>query len=216
MNGLVPQKWHEVFGKVLAKRPDDRYQTATEFVQDLEYCLGSWFGAVADMTLAEPAVPETIAGAPVPSAARKTGPQAPVPVDRRDDGPAGPVGRAGHEATIAMPRPTCARGAGPAPMTTLVETSPEPPAMEGTVVMPVPAAALAGRAPSSMAAPVVPPRGLDAGEGTVVMAAAPPAPQMEGTLVMEAPVRVPPRPRPMPRARWSCRPRSRLPRTAPW
>ena len=47
MNGLVPQKWHEVFGKVLAKKPDDRYQTATEFVQDLEYCLGSWFGAVA-------------------------------------------------------------------------------------------------------------------------------------------------------------------------
>ena len=29
MNGLVPQKWHEVFGKVLAKKPDDRYQTAT-------------------------------------------------------------------------------------------------------------------------------------------------------------------------------------------
>jgi serine/threonine-protein kinase len=46
MNGLVPRKWHEVFGKVLAKRPDDRYQTATAFVQDLEYCLGEWFGAV--------------------------------------------------------------------------------------------------------------------------------------------------------------------------
>ena len=45
MNGLVPQKWHEVFGKVLAKKPDDRYQTATDFVQDLEYCLGAWFGA---------------------------------------------------------------------------------------------------------------------------------------------------------------------------
>ncbi len=30
MHGLVPQKWHEVFGKVLAKKPDDRYQTATE------------------------------------------------------------------------------------------------------------------------------------------------------------------------------------------
>ena len=56
MNGLVPQKWHEVFGKVLAKKPDDRYQTATEFVQDLEYCLGSWFGAAwATMTMAEPA-----------------------------------------------------------------------------------------------------------------------------------------------------------------
>ena len=46
MNGLVPQKWHEVFGKVLAKKPDDRYQTAAEFVHDLEYCLGSWFGAI--------------------------------------------------------------------------------------------------------------------------------------------------------------------------
>jgi len=45
LHGLVPQKWHEVFNKVLAKRPDDRYQTAAEFVQDLEYCLGSWFGA---------------------------------------------------------------------------------------------------------------------------------------------------------------------------
>ena len=46
MNGLVPQKWHEVFGKVLAKKPDDRYQTATAFVQDLEFCLGAWFGAL--------------------------------------------------------------------------------------------------------------------------------------------------------------------------
>jgi len=45
LNGLVPQKWHEVFGRVLAKKPDDRYQNATEFVQDLEYCLGSWFGS---------------------------------------------------------------------------------------------------------------------------------------------------------------------------
>jgi eukaryotic-like serine/threonine-protein kinase len=51
MNGLVPQKWHEVFSKVLAKRPDDRYQTATEFVQDLEFCLGSWFGAMGEETL---------------------------------------------------------------------------------------------------------------------------------------------------------------------
>lgn len=53
MNGLVPQKWHEVFSKVLAKRPDDRYQTATEFVQDLEFCLGSWFGAMGEETLHE-------------------------------------------------------------------------------------------------------------------------------------------------------------------
>ncbi len=46
MNGLVPAKWHEVFGKVLAKKPQDRYQSAGAFVRDLEYCLGSWFGAL--------------------------------------------------------------------------------------------------------------------------------------------------------------------------
>src|SRR5436309_9551995 len=48
MHGLVPQKWHEVFGRVLAKKPDDRYQTASAFVQDLEYCLGAWFGALGE------------------------------------------------------------------------------------------------------------------------------------------------------------------------
>ena len=58
MNGLVPQKWHEVFGKVLAKRPDDRYQTATDFVQDLEYCLGAWFGGIAEDLLGEGAQAE--------------------------------------------------------------------------------------------------------------------------------------------------------------
>jgi TonB family protein len=55
MNGLVPEKWHEVFGRVLAKKPDDRYQTATEFVQDLEYCLGAWFGALEETAGAGPA-----------------------------------------------------------------------------------------------------------------------------------------------------------------
>jgi TonB family protein len=43
MSGLVPQKWREVFHKVLAKKPESRYQTASAFVQDLEYCLGAWF-----------------------------------------------------------------------------------------------------------------------------------------------------------------------------
>ena len=48
MNGLVPQKWREVFHKVLAKKPESRYQTASAFVQDLEYCLGSWFTGLGD------------------------------------------------------------------------------------------------------------------------------------------------------------------------
>ena len=33
MNGLVPQKWREVFSKVLAKKPANRYQTASAFVR---------------------------------------------------------------------------------------------------------------------------------------------------------------------------------------
>jgi TonB family protein len=48
MNGLVPQKWREVFHKVLAKKPENRYQTASAFVQDLEYCLGAWFTGLGD------------------------------------------------------------------------------------------------------------------------------------------------------------------------
>ncbi len=66
MQGLVPQKWHEVFGKVLAKRADERYQTAAEFVADLEFCLGSWFGGVGAETLADP-------GSQAQAAARETG-----------------------------------------------------------------------------------------------------------------------------------------------
>jgi TonB family protein len=59
MNGLVPQKWHEVFGKVLAKKPVERYQTAAEFVHDLEFCLGSWFGSLEDTIVTGPAGDET-------------------------------------------------------------------------------------------------------------------------------------------------------------
>jgi TonB family protein len=77
MNGLVPEKWHEVFGRVLAKKPDDRYQTATEFVQDLEYCLGAWFGALGEDTVG--------AGGPARAAA-----------------PA-PAARPGDEVTAALP-----------------------------------------------------------------------------------------------------------------
>jgi serine/threonine-protein kinase len=56
--GLVPQKWREVFMKVLAKKPENRYQTASSFVQDLEYCLGSWFTGLGDE--------DTVAIAPLP------------------------------------------------------------------------------------------------------------------------------------------------------
>ena len=65
--GLLPDRWHEVFRKVLAKKPQNRYQTASAFVQDLEYCLGGWSGLGADETLTlqvvdEPAVAEAAVG----------------------------------------------------------------------------------------------------------------------------------------------------------
>jgi len=97
MNGLVPQKWHEVFSRVLAKKPDDRYQTANDFVQDLEYCLGSWFGAAMDdETLAEST------GAAVRSAATAAS-NRPRPSAARPPVPSPLAGVTGEEVTEALP-----------------------------------------------------------------------------------------------------------------
>ena len=49
--GLIPDKWHQVFSRVLAKEPAERYTTAAEFVRDLELCLGSWFGSLEGETV---------------------------------------------------------------------------------------------------------------------------------------------------------------------
>ncbi len=59
--GLLPDKWHEVFSRVLAKSPSERYPTAAAFVQNLELCLGSWFGALEGETviLREPVLAPT-------------------------------------------------------------------------------------------------------------------------------------------------------------
>jgi TonB family protein len=101
MNGLVPQKWREVFGKVLAKKPDDRYQTATEFVQDLEYCLGSWFGsAMLDTLVDEEAGAAIRAAAQAASAHMAAAPAPPVPV-----APPPPAPERFDEVTAALPRP---------------------------------------------------------------------------------------------------------------
>ncbi len=37
--GILPEGWRRVFGKVLAKRPEDRYATCTAFVRDLLDCV---------------------------------------------------------------------------------------------------------------------------------------------------------------------------------
>ena len=73
MNGLVPQKWREVFNKVLAKKPERRYQTASAFVQDLEYCLGSWFtglGSEETATIARDLAIPRLAGPAAPRGRR--------------------------------------------------------------------------------------------------------------------------------------------------
>jgi TonB family protein len=220
MHGLVPQKWHEVFGKVLAKKPDDRYQTATEFVQDLEYCLGAWFGAaMSDTTLAEGSGIEPLSAdlEPIePTVAM------PVPnVDRASSvAVAPPPPEPAVEPTMRMPAPASAAAEG----TILIPVPPLPPpapvitaADEGTVVMavpdyvPVPPPQLEGTllmaSPVTAAAPPPPPVSPEV-EGTVLMpvpaAFAPPPPppaaDADGTVVMAAPVSVAPPPKPAPAA----------------
>jgi serine/threonine-protein kinase len=49
--GLLPDKWHRVFSKVLSKNPSERYGQAADFVTELEHCLGSWFGALEGETV---------------------------------------------------------------------------------------------------------------------------------------------------------------------
>jgi TonB family protein len=128
MNGLVPQKWHEVFGKVLAKRPDDRYQTATDFVQDLEYCLGAWFGGLPE---------DLLRPAPIAAGAEAA--------------PNAPTGRSGiihprrtDDSTASLPMiPPFPPGAPPvspdaAPTDTLPPGTPEPQAVPATIVLSAP------------------------------------------------------------------------------
>ena len=69
LKGLVPDKWHEVFQKILAKSRNDRYQTGAEFVRDLEYCLGTWFGGALPESAGEPASIQDFVPAPAPTPA---------------------------------------------------------------------------------------------------------------------------------------------------
>ncbi|HVR69504.1 MAG TPA: TonB family protein [Vicinamibacteria bacterium] len=164
MNGLVPHKWREVFGKVLAKKPDDRYQTATEFVQDLEYCLGSWFGsAMLDTLVDEDAGAAVRAAAEAASAqvaAREAGEApAPPPVPERFD-----------EATAALPRPDDLAPEDDVPATLLMnaalptpadtDTMPVAPQETGpTMLLPAQAAPAAKTPPAEPAPPAEPPAG---------------------------------------------------------
>jgi TonB family protein len=108
MHGLVPQKWHDVFGKVLAKKPDDRYQTATEFVQDLEYCLGSWFGsAMGDETITDGAAMPALAAPESPDTTRSL----PKVTLKPDDGATHALPAVKPPPPAAVPTPAPSRAA---------------------------------------------------------------------------------------------------------
>jgi serine/threonine-protein kinase len=66
-SGLVAERWHEVFSKVLAKKPENRHQTAGAFVQDLELVQGSWFAGLGDETLTVASPMATTAAEGIPT-----------------------------------------------------------------------------------------------------------------------------------------------------
>jgi serine/threonine-protein kinase len=167
LNGLVPQKWREVFQKVLAKKPERRYQTATAFVQDLEYCLGSWFTGLGSEETVSLAAVGDVATVEIPRAA-------PAPVLSRSA--ASPVlAREQDVETLLVPEEPApaAQSASPVGATTLVldsapgePTEPPPPtlisAAEVTALMAALAPAEASQTlppdPTAGSLPLVPAR----------------------------------------------------------
>ncbi len=183
MDGLVPQKWHEVFGKVLAKKPDERYQTAADFVHDLEYCLGSWFGSL-DETL--------VFGAAPASALEETAtiPQMAVPRFENPPAPtASPLAAAADDSTTVVMKAPSADDA-----TVMLAALPglEAVGESATVVFkspPLPGrdrakSAAAEESPSTVALKATRPP-ADGGDATIVMKAPrAPVPGDEPTVIM--------------------------------
>ena len=104
MSGLIPDRWREVFRKVLAKKREDRYATASEFVRDLEYCLGSWFSGLGEDDLAFAADEEqtvTVSVGAVPSPAGGDA----AAGERARETPARPLEDNGPADTVALPAP---------------------------------------------------------------------------------------------------------------
>jgi TonB family protein len=199
MNGLVPQKWREVFHRVLAKKPEARYSRGSDFVEDLEYCLGSWFTGLGEETAAleTPAATEvTVTLAPTPPSAKPEpaagSPAPPTPKEGTVTAEEGTVvlastaeapGPEGAAATLRLDKsaasepdeetvalPAAASPPGPAPEATIaLGTSPSP-----ALTLPaVRSAPDAGEVPLPRSRPRSLPAGaLLAGSATVFLVAA--------------------------------------------
>jgi TonB family protein len=195
MNGLVPHKWHEVFGRVLAKKPNDRYQTAAEFVHDLEFCLGSWFGSLDEtVVVGAPAAPEPsaeddtvrlprIVAPPFPPPPVPPAPPPPVPTRV-------PPARSGAAAASSL-------AAAAEDSTTIVMKSAaaDPSPADATVLLPTPAAVAESatvvfKAPPAAATTRRQPPVEEDSHATVVFKAPPvlrPGDENTTTIVMKAP-----------------------------
>lgn len=83
--GLLPGKWKEIFGRALAKNPEDRFPTASELVSNLvELFPGSWLG---NLRASEPRIApsSTFATAPVDTLSLGS-PELPLSLDDGLDG----------------------------------------------------------------------------------------------------------------------------------
>jgi serine/threonine-protein kinase len=159
-NGLVPQKWRQVFHQVLAKKPENRYQTASEFVRDLEYCLGTWFTGLGEATVSlaaptpAPGTERTLTlSDPVldPGPPPEPEPAAPPTILLSPAAPAGAPAVAGARdlsATVQLPPP--ATEALPVPL-----PPPEPSAAQTVLLRPSPATEESGPAATVLMAPSV-------------------------------------------------------------
>ena len=135
-NGLLPQKWRQVFHEVLAKKPENRYQTASAFVQDLEYCLGSWFTGLGNEATVR-------LGMAVPDEITLTVPKMPAPVvPAPPHGAAEPVADEEAETLVVVgPALDGPDGDAEPPATVVLDAGAAPAGEEVTVLLPAAQAA---------------------------------------------------------------------------
>ena len=118
MHGLVPQKWHEVFGRVLAKKPDDRYQTAGAFVAGPRVLPGRLVPGLGEQTVTVPTTEAAEATLTIPGAPTPVFPPLPAV------GSAAPANEAPTVMLSAAPEPTVVSGPESDDLETLIVVGP--------------------------------------------------------------------------------------------